>query len=83
MGYLEVEPIQVGISFTLLPRRHKKKPTLITSNLGKTHCHRLFPLPIATYCQDRGIDNTEQPLSPAPPLLQGRGRSLLAPQLLV
>ena len=48
MGYLEVEPIQVGISFTLLPRRHKKKPTLITSNLGKTHCHRLFPLPIAT-----------------------------------
>ena len=34
MGYIEVEPIQVGIFFTLMQRRHKKKPTLITSNLG-------------------------------------------------
>ena len=34
IGYVEVEPIQVGIFFTLLQRRHKKKPTLLTSNLG-------------------------------------------------
>jgi DNA replication protein DnaC len=34
IGYIEVEPIQVGIFFTLMQRRHKKKPTLITSNLG-------------------------------------------------
>ena len=34
MGYVEVEPIQVGLFFTLMNKRHKKKSTLITSNLG-------------------------------------------------
>ncbi len=34
MGYVEVEPVQVGLFFTLMNRRHKKKTTLITSNLG-------------------------------------------------
>ena len=34
LGYVEVEPAQVGLFFTLMDRRHKKKPTLITSNLG-------------------------------------------------
>ena len=34
MGYIEVEPVQVGLFFTLMQQRHKKKPTLITSNLG-------------------------------------------------
>jgi DNA replication protein DnaC len=34
IGYVEVEPAQVGLFFTLLHQRHKKKPTLITSNLG-------------------------------------------------
>ncbi len=34
IGYVEVEPVQVGLFFTLMHRRHKKKPTLITSNLG-------------------------------------------------
>lgn len=34
LGYVEVEPVQVGLFFTLLNRRHKKKTTLITSNLG-------------------------------------------------
>jgi DNA replication protein DnaC len=34
IGYIEVEPAQVGQFFTLMQRRHKKKPTLITSNLG-------------------------------------------------
>jgi DNA replication protein DnaC len=28
MGYVEVEPVQVGLFFTLLHRRHKKKTTL-------------------------------------------------------
>ena len=34
LGYIEVEPVQVGLFFTLMQRRHKQKPTLITSNLG-------------------------------------------------
>ncbi len=34
IGYIEVEPVQVGLFFTLMQRRHKKKPTLLTSNLG-------------------------------------------------
>jgi len=34
IGYIEVEPVQAGLFFTLMQKRHKKKPTLITSNLG-------------------------------------------------
>ena len=34
IGYTEVEPIQVGLFFTLMHQRHKKRTTLITSNLG-------------------------------------------------
>ena len=34
LGYVEVEPAQVGLFFTLMHKRHRKKPTLITSNLG-------------------------------------------------
>jgi DNA replication protein DnaC len=34
LGYIEVEPVQVGLFFTLMQKRHKKKTTLITSNLG-------------------------------------------------
>lgn len=34
VGYVEVEAVQVGLFFTLMHRRHKKKPSLITSNLG-------------------------------------------------
>jgi DNA replication protein DnaC len=34
IGYAEVEPVQVGLFFNLLHQRHKKKPTLLTSNLG-------------------------------------------------
>ena len=34
IGYIEVEPAQVGLFFTLMQQRHKKKSTLITSNLG-------------------------------------------------
>jgi DNA replication protein DnaC len=34
IGYVEVEPVQVGLFFTLMHQRHKKKPTLLTSNLG-------------------------------------------------
>lgn len=34
IGYAEVEPVQVGLFFTLMQGRHKKKPTLLTSNLG-------------------------------------------------
>lgn len=36
VGYVEVEPVQVGLFFTLMHKRHRKKPTLITSNLGFT-----------------------------------------------
>ena len=34
VGYVEVEPVQVGLFFTLMHKRHKKNTTLITSNLG-------------------------------------------------
>jgi DNA replication protein DnaC len=34
IGYVEVQPVQVGLFFTLMHQRHKKKTTLITSNLG-------------------------------------------------
>ena len=34
LGYVEVEPVQVGLFFTLMHKRHKQKTTLITSNLG-------------------------------------------------
>jgi len=31
---VEIEPVQVGLFFTLMHKRHKNKTTLITSNLG-------------------------------------------------
>jgi DNA replication protein DnaC len=34
IGYVEVEPVQVGLFFTLMQKRHRFRPTLITSNLG-------------------------------------------------
>jgi DNA replication protein DnaC len=34
LGYVEVEPVQVGLFFTLMQKRHRKKCTLVTSNLG-------------------------------------------------
>jgi DNA replication protein DnaC len=34
VGYVEVEPTQVGLFFTLMQKRHKSKTTLITTNLG-------------------------------------------------
>ena len=34
IGYVEVEPVQVGLFFTLMQQRHKTKTTLLTSNLG-------------------------------------------------
>ena len=34
IGYVEAEPAQVGLFFTLLQKRHKQRSTLVTSNLG-------------------------------------------------
>lgn len=34
IGYVEMEPVQVGLFFTLLHKRPKRKSTLITTNLG-------------------------------------------------
>lgn len=34
LGYVEVEPVQVGLFFRLMHKRHRQKTTLITSNLG-------------------------------------------------
>jgi DNA replication protein DnaC len=34
LGYVEVEPCQVALFFTLMQKRHQLKTTLITSNLG-------------------------------------------------
>lgn len=34
IGYVEMEPTQIGLFFTLMHKRHRRKCTLITSNLG-------------------------------------------------
>ena len=34
VGYVDVEASQVGLFFTLMHKRHKKKSTLVTSNMG-------------------------------------------------
>jgi len=34
IGYVEVEPVQVGLFFTLMQKRHKKKPTLSVTRSG-------------------------------------------------
>ena len=34
VGYVEIEAVQVGLFFTLMQKRDKRKTTLITSNLG-------------------------------------------------
>jgi DNA replication protein DnaC len=34
VGYVDVEPVQAGLFFTLMQKRHKKRTTLVTSNLG-------------------------------------------------
>ena len=34
LGYVETEPVQAGLFFTLMSKRYKKKSTLITTNLG-------------------------------------------------
>ena len=34
LGLIEIDPVQVGLFFSLMHKRHKKKATLITSNLG-------------------------------------------------
>ena len=42
IGYIEMEPVQVGQFFTLMHKRHKKKTTLITSNLGFSDWNTFF-----------------------------------------
>lgn len=34
LDYVELEPVKVGLFFTLMHKRHRKNPTLITSNTG-------------------------------------------------
>ena len=34
LGFIEIDPVQIGLFFTLMHKRHKKKCTLVTSNLG-------------------------------------------------
>lgn len=34
LGYVEIDPHQAGLFFTLMKQRHKKKTTIITSQLG-------------------------------------------------
>jgi DNA replication protein DnaC len=48
MGYVEVEPVQVGLFFNLMQARHKKRPTLITSNIGFDEWHKMLGNPSLT-----------------------------------
>lgn len=34
IGYVEAEPSQIGLFFTLMQKRHRQRSTLLTSNLG-------------------------------------------------
>jgi DNA replication protein DnaC len=42
LGFIEIDPVQVGLFFTLMHKRHKKKCTLITSNLLCGAPHKRF-----------------------------------------
>lgn len=42
LGYVEVEPVQIGLFFTLMHKRHKRKSTFITSNMGFSDWHGFF-----------------------------------------
>ncbi len=48
VGYVEVEPVQAGLFFTLMQKRHKKRTTLITSNLGFADWHSFLKNPHLT-----------------------------------
>ena len=39
LGFREIDPLQVGLFFSLMQKRHKKKCTLITTNLGFDQWH--------------------------------------------
>jgi DNA replication protein DnaC len=78
LGYAEVEPAQVGLFFTLLQQRHKKKSTLITSNLGFADWNSFLKNPPLTAALvDRLTENSHvfnlhdctslRPKRPAPP----------------
>jgi DNA replication protein DnaC len=42
LGLIEIDPVQVGLFFTLMHKRHKNKTTLITSNLGFDQWNSFF-----------------------------------------
>lgn len=48
IGYVEIEPAQVGLFFTLMQERHKKRPTLITSNAGFDEWDKILQNPSLT-----------------------------------
>jgi len=59
IGYVETEPIQVGLFFTLMQKRHKKKCTLITSNLGFEQWDSFFKNnPLTAALIDRLTENS-------------------------
>ena len=48
VGYVEVEPAQVGQFFTLMHKRHRHKTTILTSNLGFGECGSFLKNPQLT-----------------------------------
>jgi hypothetical protein len=38
LGFIETEPVPVGLFFTLMHKRHKRKITLITFDVKERHC---------------------------------------------
>ena len=48
VGYIEIEPVGAGLFFTLMHKRHKRKSTLITSNLGFKEWKTFFKNPHLT-----------------------------------
>ncbi len=65
IGYVEVEPAQVGLFFTLLQKRYKQRSTLITSNLGFSEW--------ASYLKNPTVPSPDRPADRIQPCLQHEG----------
>jgi hypothetical protein len=76
IGYVEVEPVQVGLFFTLMHQRHQRKSTLITSNLGFSQWGSFLKNDHLTAPSDPGrlapARSDSWPLGAGPPLFGAR-----------
>jgi DNA replication protein DnaC len=76
LGYIEVEPLQVGLFFTLMQKRHRAKTTIITTNLGFSQWESFLKNPQLTAAlidrltEDSYVINMKSCVSLRPGLIQ-------------